>query len=300
MDVGKDYYASLGIGKDANTEQIKKAYRKLVIKHHPDKNQGSKDAEEKFKVIQEAYDVLSDPEKKSQYDQAREIREHPTHHWFRGARRFNSMDDISQMWQEATSGASRVYPNNKTLVKRGLLRSIKVPIYPVDVIEGGVVSFDFQRRLSDGKTQTVTKNFQVPVGIMNGARLEFKGDGDQKEIDGELICGDLIVMVYWQLPSNTVIDERGNAHCDIEVPYYDIVLGSVMTVPLLEGGAANVNLKKMTDTNISLRLRGKGFPTYMNGPRADMMLHLKPKFPKVENQREMELLREIKQLFDKG
>lgn len=299
MDIAKDYYAVLGIEKSASADDIKKAYRKLVVKHHPDKNGGSKDAEEKFKAIQEAYDTLSEPSKRSQYDNARDFRDAPEHYWFQGAKRFETMDDLVDMWEEVAKGSSRVRSNAKHFAKHQLNRSIKVPVFPHDVINGGTISFDYKRKLAGGRSETVTKSFRVPIGIKNATLIEFKGEGDEAMMDGDLLQGNLVVMVYYQLPKGVELDDNGNAYCDISVPYYDLILGGVISVPLLEGGMANVSLKKLTNTNISLRLRGKGFPIALNGPRADMMLKLKAELPAVENQREMEILQEVKKLFSK-
>lgn len=301
MDITKDYYSILGVNKDASAEQIKKAHRKLALKYHPDKNAESKDAEAQFKTVQEAYDVLSDAKKREQYDAARAM-EDPRNSWFQNAQRFNSMDDLQSMWDQIlrNHGGTR-QSNAKIQVKKALRRTIKVPVHPVDVINGGEVSFTFARKSPpNGATSSVTKAFRVPVGIKSGTLLEFKNDGDHTMFNNELVCGDLIVMVYYVLPKNIVLDDNMNVHCDVHVLYYDLILGCTLEVPLLEGGTANVNLKKLTNPDISLRLRGKGMPISVNGPRADMILHLVAKVPIVENIREMELLEEVKKIASKN
>lgn len=301
MDITKDYYSILGVNKDASAEQIKKAHRKLALKYHPDKNGENKEAEEQFKVVQEAYDVLSDAEQREQYDAARSMGD-PRRSWFQNAQQFGSMDDLQSMWEQILRNHGQTkHHNARAQMKKALRRAIKVPVHPIDVINGGEISFSFARKSPPNESvSNVTKTFRIPAGIKNGTLLEFKNDGDHAMLNGELICGDLVVMVYYALPKNIVLDDNMNAHCDVEVPYYDLILGGTLEAPLLEGGTANVNLKKLTNPNISLRLRGKGMPISINGPRADMMLHLVVKIPTVENVREMELLQEVKKIVSKS
>lgn len=298
MDPNKDYYATLEVDKSANADQIKKAYRKLAFKYHPDKNSGSKEAEEKFKSVQEAYDVLSDQDKKVQYDNMRTHGVNNTEHWFRNADGFNSFGDVEGMWRDIFGKAGHFSSSRTRNAGHNLTKRIKVPVHVVDIINGGTISFDFTRSTSNGPVN-VTKSFDVPKGIKDGSLIQFKGDGDEVKLGEHQIKGDLIVMVYYVLPNGVVLDEHMNAHCTIHVPYYDLILGSKLEVPLLEGGVANVNLKPLTNTDKSLRLRGKGLPITLNGPRADMMLHLVAQLPSNENAEEFRLLEEVRKSVKK-
>lgn len=295
MDITKDHYATLGLNKDAGADLIKKAYRKLAVKHHPDKNDGDPVAKAKFIEVQEAYDVLSDEKSRKEYDAARVSVNNSHHQWFQGEGGFTPPNDVEDMWERFVGGHRRsAKVNARERAKSALTKRVKVPIMPVDVIRGGEARFEFQRNEHNGTTASVKKAFRVPIGIKEGAQLLFRNDGHQAMFNGELLQGDLIVMVYYTLPNGITLDEQMNAHCEMKVPYYDLILGGTLEVPLLEGGTANIKLSKLTDPDISLRLRGKGFPVSVSGPRADMHLHLTPKLPTKENAQEMNLLEQVK------
>ncbi len=289
MDITKDYYAILGLTKEASDEDIKTSFRKLAKQYHPDKNNGSKDAEQKFKEVNEAYGVLSDDEKKKQYDIGRTK---PFGNVFDNS--WSPEGNFEDIFAEAFS---HYRPNKQRTIEqiqRKLQRRIKVPVMPMDVINGGEITFNFQRHLHNGTVAGVSKTFKIVKGMQDKMQLLFKDEGDQTMFSDSVLYGDLIVMIAYVLPSNVTLDESRNAHLMLPVPYYDIMLGGSIDVPLLEGGTATVKLKQFTDPDISLRLRGKGMPISVSGPRADMYVRLKPMLSRKENAKELELLGQIK------
>jgi len=292
MDPNKDYYASLGLKKGASSSDIKKSFRALALKYHPDKNSG-KDAKAKFQDINEAYEVLSDDGKRAQYERERELILNPPkqrHHAY-GGMFGGQMDDMMGAFMRQNAASMR------SQVRSTLHKKLSVTVALVDIIQGADISFEYQVRESDGGTHMVRKTFRLPAGTQEGAKISFPREGDKAVVEGELVVGDLVVVIrYYPFLEGMTMDEKKNVHYRMDIPYYDVILGSSIEVPMVEGGSVKINVKKLTDPNVPLRLKGKGMPISPGGPRADMHVHLSPRFPKQEDPKEVALIEEVKKL----
>lgn len=290
MDPRKDYYAVLGVEKDASQEDIKKAFRALAIKYHPDKNP-AKGATAKFQEINAANDVLSDEQKRAEYDGAREEpKGDPYGHWRQhwGGNSSN-WDDILWEYERENVASIRLQLRTRLHVRK------KYVIALADLISGNEVSFSYDQKQANGSTIKVRKTFVVPMGTRFGEKLEFKNEGHRATHAGKTIAGDLFVLIeYAPFIAGMEADEDNNIHCKVDIPYYSVILGTDIEVPLPEGGAAKVTVKKMSDVNVKLRLKGKGLPD-VKGKRADLYVQLVPLFPEAEDEEEMRLLEKIRE-----
>lgn len=300
MDPHKDYYSVLGIQKGASADDIKKAYRQLALKYHPDKNQGNKEAEERFKEVAAAYEVLSDDTAKWEYDKKREEAANPppraqqTRHQFTGFG--GSLDDLMNQFMKdgfMKQNAASI----RSQVKTSLHRKAFVTVAFADVINGATVSFNYKQKQTDGTFSPVNKRFDLPRGVREGSQIRFPQEGGKSMVEGELVVGDLIVVIMFPpLPFGMTKDEKGNVHHTISVPYYDLILGTSVEVPLLEGGKVKIDIKESTDPKLPLRLKSKGLPADESGARADMHVHVVPDFPKGVDKRERDLIEKIREL----
>jgi DnaJ-class molecular chaperone len=270
----KDYYSVLGVARSASDDEIKRAYRRLARKHHPDLNPGDKSAEAKFKDINEANEVLGDPEKRRKYDEL-------------GA-------NWRQYEQQAAAGHGRGFP--------GGARTHTMSAEEMQELFGDQAPFsDFfatffggaepsagrrgraprQRRGSDiealaeltleeaftGTTRRVavgtngadrTVEVRIPAGIKDGARIRAAGEGGRSTTGGQ--AGDLFLSV--RLQPHPRFERRGqDLHTRVSVPVTTAVLGGEVTVPTLSGSTLRLRIPEMTRAGRVFRLRGHGMPT---------------------------------------
>lgn len=303
MDPNKDYYAVLGLQKGASADDIKKAYRQMALKYHPDKTQGDKTAEDRFKEAASAYEVLSDDLAKWEYDKKREEAAKPPppkthqHHQFTGFG--GNLNDLMNQFMKDD------YLKQNAATIRGRVRislhfKTSVTVAFSDVINGATVNFDYKQKQTDGTVTTVTKRFALPRGTVEGFQFRFSGEGGRSKVDGELVMGDLIVTImYPSMPFGMTKDAKGNVHYHLTVPYYDLILGASVEVPMLEGGKVKIEIKEAADHKVPLRLKGKGFPVDKHGVRADLYVHVVPDFSKDLGKQERELIEKIRELKKK-
>ena len=282
----KDFYAVLGVTKDADATAIKKAYRVLAKKYHPDRNPDDAAAAERFKEIGEAYAVLSDPKERQQYDAIRSMAS--------GGARFTSgssgasgagfEDILSSMFgggggvRFSTSGASQ--PDLDDLMgmfgaggasTSGRRRSPfgfgsfgqREPVKGPDVLTAATLSL---RDAVAGTTVELTAdgksmNVRIPPGVRDGQKIRLRGKGRPGASGGE--PGDMVVTisvakhpVYSVDPKNPV-----NLRMDLPVSLAEAALGATVEVPLLDGSTTRVKIKAGTSSGTVLRLRGKGVVT---------------------------------------
>ncbi len=279
-----DYYKVLGVSRKTSKAEIKKAYRKLAMKYHPDKNKDNKEAEEKFKEISEAYAVLSNDEKRKQYDQI-------------GAegfsRRYSQEDifrnsDIGSIFQEFGFGDrffgndllsnlfnSRSSPQN---AEAELLVSLE------DVVKGST------KRVSFKTTEGLENlNIKIPVGIEAGKKLRLKGKGPLHPVSGQR--GDLFCKII--IESHPRFQRKGNdlVH-ETEVNISTLVLGGKIRITTLEGKTIELKVPPYTRDNACLRIKGKGIPASGKKSSGNLLVRLHPKIP-------TQLNPEQKKLFEK-
>lgn len=255
----KDYYKILGISKSASQSDIKKAYHKLAVKYHPDKNQGNRKAEEKFKEITEAYDVLSNTEKKQKYDTfGRFYKDQP-------GGGFDPNFDFKDLFGGDGGGFSTISNFFENLFG---VNDIGKDTPKDPRFKGGDIRQDLEVSLEEayhGTDKTIkvegrSLKIKIKPGVAHNQVLRLRGKGEKgadKDQNGDLLL-TLKVLLH---PS---IERKGNdLHQDVFVDLYTAVLGGKATVYTLKR-VISIRLDPGTDSGKVLRLRNMGMPDYKN------------------------------------
>ena len=260
----RDYYETLGLSRGATDEQIRGAYRKLARKHHPDVNPGNKDAEEKFKEINEAYSVLSDPQKRKQYDELGQNWKagadfKPPPDWRRDVRiDFGDLDDLGgsagfsdffeSMFGAARRGAGRRGAGFATR-GRDLEAQIRIPLEEAHRGTTRTIAL----RGPDGKQKSIRVN--IPAGVSDGETIRLPNEGESGAGGGG--SGDLFVNV--RIEPHPVFKRVGDGNLEVELPVmpWEAALGARVRVPTLDG-PVELSVPPNTQTGQRLRLRGQG------------------------------------------
>jgi DnaJ-class molecular chaperone len=279
--VAADPYQLLGVNKNASQDEIQQAYRKLAKKHHPDLNPGNKKAEERFKEIGIAYDILGDPEKRARFDRG-EIdasgAERPQRRYYReyadagpegGAagyasdRGFADFGDAEDIFAEffRRGGAAR-----GTVRMRGGDASYRLEIDFLDAVNGAVR----QLKLPDGSEIKVT----IPPGTRDGQILRLKGKGQPGINEGP--PGDALIEVS-VAPHRFFTRKGDDIHADLAISLAEAVLGGKVQAPTPTGWVT-LTIPKWSNTGRVLRLRGKGVAR-TDGTRGDEFVTLKVMLP---------------------
>ncbi|MCC9167093.1 DnaJ C-terminal domain-containing protein [Pontibacter harenae] len=258
----KDYYSTLGVEKTASQDEIKKAYRALAKKYHPDKNKGNSATEDRFKDISEAYDVLGDEEKRKQYDQLgsnwRQFQNggYSTGQGYRGGRDFSDEGDegfgggFSDFFQQFFGGGG--FGGHRG----GGPRTAKGQDYEAHV----------ELTLQEAYTGTVRliglKNQQLRItikpGVADGQVLRIPGKGAPAV--GAGVAGDLYVNI--KVKEHAQFKRNGDdLHRDLDLNLYTAILGGSAFVPTMDG-QLKLNIPEYSQNGKVLRLRGKGMPVY--------------------------------------
>lgn len=300
------YYQTLGVAKGASQDEIKKAYRKLALEFHPDRNQGNKQAEEKFKEISEAYAVLSDPDKRRQYDMMGDARfqQSPNHDdIFRNV-------DFGTIFQEMGLGGfdfesffggdpyGHARAGGRRGGGRGFSRGPTFDPAQFDVEHELVVSFsdaynggERQINLVLTTGEKINARIKIPQGIEDGKVLRLKGQGATRP-DG--LRGDLYLRVK-MTPHPQFVRHGNDIEVDVMVPFTEMSLGGSVDVPTPQG-TKKTRIKPGMQCGIKLRLRNLGFPDSSNGERGDLYARLLVQVPE-EHQitsQQKELLEQLK------
>ena len=325
---GKDYYSILGVNRNATEREIKQTYRRLARKYHPDVNPGDKSAEAKFKEINEAYEVLSDKEKRQKYDQFGDqwqyadqftkARGQQTPFWdfsqADGASRFHfSEGDTSSLFDDLLRGFG-----TKTSYRRAQTRRGQDIDYPVEVtLEEAyhgttrILSLGFEEPCSvcqgTGQIQNVpcsacrgsgmvprVKRLEVkiPPGVKNGSRVRFAGKGGAGYRGGK--SGDLYLIV--SVKPHQLFERRGdNLYVEVVVPLTVAVLGGEVQVSTLQGKLA-LKIPPETQNGRSFRLTGQGMPHLGNSSHGDLLAKVKVVLPTKLSAKEKELFKQLGEL----
>ncbi|MDR0826481.1 MAG: J domain-containing protein [Desulfovibrio sp.] len=286
----KDYYKILGIGKNASAEEIGKAYKKLARKHHPDLNQGDKGAEERFKDINEAHEVLKDQEKRRLYDQlgpnwqnGQNFQRPPGFENVRfdfggmgqggsgfsdffetlfgggGGRGFSGGFGGGSPFEGAEFGPRHSAPRKGRDVEAGLRLSLE------DAFNGGKKTITLAG--GPGAAQR-SLEVNIPAGVKNGGRIRLSGQGDQGSPGAP--AGDLFLKVDIAPHPHFKLDDTDVIY-DLHIPAWDGALGAKVTIPTLSGQVA-LNIAPGTGSGKKLRLRGKGLGSGKN--RGDQLVRI--------------------------
>jgi curved DNA-binding protein len=298
----KDYYAILGVDKTASKDEIKRAYRKLAKQHHPDANKGDKVSEEKFKDISEAYEVLSDDEKRRKYDMFGSQAQYahgadfdPSQFGWTGNVRYSTTGsgdrsdffnmffsdafDLSSLFGGARTGRTTAHvfegddlselfggrtAGRTSRVRDGRHIETQIEITPEEGATGT------ERRISlQTETGVRTINFRVPRGVKDGETIRLKGQGHPGVGGGQ--AGDLRLTV--KLKGGKFSFEDGQLVTQLDLYPWDAALGAKKTVDTLDGRIA-VNIPAGVQPGSKIRIAGKGYPS-RDGSRGDLYLKLR-------------------------
>jgi curved DNA-binding protein len=292
----KDYYATLGVQPTATQKEIRAAYRKLARQHHPDVNPGNSDAEARFKEINEAHEVLSDTEKRREYDEMRQ-RWQRGEQWQPQARRgagggppfgrrpdveyrsmspedledlFGGGDPFSDFFHDmfgrssaGARGSTRTAPP-----RRGEDVEAQTEISLEEAYSGTTRTVDF----GDGRRIEV----RIPAGIADGARVRAAGQGGPGR--GQGASGDLYVRVHVR-PHPLFRREGDDVYVRVPVPLDVALLGGEVPVPTLRGTTAQLRVPPDTQNGARLRLRGLGMPHLRGGGSGDLIAEVDVRLP---------------------
>lgn len=285
-----DYYKILGLEKNATDAQIKSAYRKLARKHHPDLNPNDKEAHKKFQQINEANEVLSDPDKRKKYDQYGKDWQHAGQ--FENARRQDASrnEDFGFSGEEGHGDFSDFF---SSLFGGGQGRETK--------FRGQDYRAELHLNLTDAYTthqQTITVNgknirITIPAGIENGQVIKLKGYGAAGVNGGP--NGDLYITFI--ITNNTMFKrDKNDLHTTVKIDLFTAVLGGEITLDTLSG-KIRLKVPPETQNGNRIRLKGKGFPVYKQENQfGDMFVTYEVTLPTNLTARQKELFTELSKL----
>lgn len=320
---GKDYYAILGVGRSATEKEIKHAYRRLARKYHPDVNPGDKTAEARFKEINEAYEVLSDPEKRKKYDRFGDQWQYAEQfaksgqgaQWDfnRGGRYttfdFGDLGDLGDVFGNIFQGFGS---GTGTARRSAKARSIE---YPVEVtLEEAyhgtkrVLQLQAEEPCSScagsgraGRTRCATcggsgrilkprrLEVKIPAGVNDGSKVRIAGQGSQS-YDGSK--GDLYLVVK-VLPHRVFERKNDDLHVEVPISLVTAMLGGEVEVPTLKGKVA-LKVPPETQNGKVFRLASQGMPHLNDSSRGDLFAKVKVMLPTKLTQQERQLFEQLR------
>jgi molecular chaperone DnaJ len=266
--LAEDLYKVLGVSKGASDEELKKAYRKLARKYHPDRNPDDAAAEEKFKQVQGAYDTLSDPEKREAYDRGGMFAGFggPRHEPFTAGPAgggFVDLGDLGDLFSMFTGGGGR-----RPRQQRGADLETEVPLSFRQSIDGAEV------RVPGGGGKALKA--KIPAGVRNGARIRIAGKGEPSPTEGP--PGDLYIVAR-VLPSPVFRRlDGGNLEVTVPITVAEALRGATIEVPTLEG-TKKIKVAAGTKHGTIQRLRGEGAPRPRGKGRGDIRYRLEVEMP---------------------
>ena len=273
----RDPYQILGVARDADQDTIKKAFRKLAKKLHPDLNPGNKKVEQEFKEVNVAYDLLSDPQKRARFDRG-EIDASGAERPERSFYRAYAEGGGNAKYREAEFGEFSAEDILSELFGRGRRNRQPPRMRGEDVTYTLAVSFvdaanGAKKRvtLADGKTLDVT----IPPGTEHGQTLRLKGQGMPGVGGGS--AGDAYVEIQIE-PHAFFTRKDSNVHLEVPVTVPEAVLGATLTVPTVDG-KVSIKVPPGSNTGTTLRLKGRGILDRKSGQRGDQYVTLKVVLP---------------------
>jgi DnaJ-class molecular chaperone len=303
----KDYYTTLGVKRDASDKDIKQAYRRLARKYHPDVNPGDAAAEQKFKEVSEAYNVLGTPESRKKYDQfghqAFSGGFDPFSTGGRGAYHFTG-DNLRDVFGHAGSTGGRGGFSNSfgsifdDLFGSGPSRQARetepnldieknVDIRFEDAVRGTTIQLRVPR--SNGAMDRI--QVRIPPGVDTGSRIRVAGKG--KSSRHGRADGDLYIIT--QVQSHAYFTRDGNdLVCDVPVTLGELTLGAKIDVPTIDG-KISMTIPPGTQNGRKFRLRGKGVPYLKGGGQGDQYVHVRVVLPDQLDDRSRTLMEEFDQ-----
>jgi len=301
-----DYYDVMGVAEDAPAEQIKKAYRRLARQYHPDVSQED-DAEEKFKQVGEAYEVLKDPEKREEYDNLRKYgafngdQFNPPPDWeaqggFRrgsggegefDARQFSDFFDAIY----GRSAGFRSEPGSGGFAVRGEDVHAGVSVTLAEAYAGTTRTFSLEMHRYDESGRAIpdvkTLKTSIPAGVVNGQKIRLRGQGQPGFGGAE--NGDLFLEINLVEDKRFVVDGR-DITLALPISPWEAILGGAVEVPTL-GGNVKLTIPENASAGQKLRLKGKGLP---GDPAGDQYVVLKIVVPRIESDEDRKLVEQMR------
>ncbi|TYT76209.1 DnaJ C-terminal domain-containing protein [Desulfobotulus mexicanus] len=288
-----DYYKILGVDRKASTEEIKKAYRKLAVKHHPDKNPDDPGAEATFKKISEAYAVLSDPEKRQQYDM----------YGSAGFQQRYSQEDIfrnfdfSDVFREfgfGGSGFTSFFGSGRNggtrfhhTPAKGQDRVYQLPLTLREMAEGAQKTLSFSIQ---GKNEQL--QVRIPKGMLPGKKIRLTGKGNPSPTGGP--PGDLYIQSSL-IPDPVFRHEDQDLFIDHHIGLTDVLLGTRIRVPTLDGKELEINISPGTQHKTRMRIPNRGLPQMQNpDQKGDLYINIIVRMPKELSSEQKELIIKLK------
>lgn len=297
----RDFYEVLGVAKTASEKEIKKAYKKLAMKFHPDKNPDDPTAADKFKEVKAAYEILMDKEKRTAYDQfGHNAFENPGmggghgggHQGFGQQGGYSDFEDMfggafGDMFSNARGGRGGFGGRHSTRPQKGEDLQYTMEIDLEDAISGASRVIDLP--VFEGNAQTNKKlNIKIPAGIEDGGRIRLTGKGHPGVNGGAQ--GDVYIQMNIR-PHPRYTREGNNLLCKATTDFVTAALGGKVEVNTL-GGAISLKIPEGTQTGRKFRLKGKGV-TDRKGNTGDLIVQLVIETPLNLNERQKELLNEF-------
>ena len=298
----KDYYKILGVDKNATKDDIKKVFRRLAKKYHPDKNPGDKASEEKFKEVTEANEVLSDPEKRKKYDQLGS-------NWKQYQNAGTEANGRYRNYQSGNQGGGATYSGNFD----ELFGNVGGFSDFFESFFGGKTNYSKQSNPRKGKDYEASlsisleeahhgteKEFtldgkkiriKITPGIDHGKKLRLKHQGSEGIAGGEK--GDLYINI--KIENHSHFERNGNdLYCNLDVDLFTAILGGKKPLKTLDGKTINVNIPPETESGTTFRIKEMGMHHSNNlNLRGDLFVKVKVKLPKHLSPKEIELFKEL-------
>lgn len=297
----RDYYAILGVSKDASEKEIKQAYRRLARKYHPDVNPGNKEAEEKFKEISEAYEVLSDKEKRAKYDRFGEQWKHAGEYSPGGPGGFTyeRYGDFDFDFGGGPSGFSDFFEmlfgprggtRTRTWPDKGEDIEAQIEVTLEEAFHGATKAFTISRRPGEQPRRLEVK---IPAGVKDGSRIRLAGEGAEGPTGKR---GDLYLIV--KMAPHPVFERRGDdLYREVDVPFPTAALGGQIEVGTLTG-KGTMKIPAGTQSGQTFRLAGQGMPRLNRQGRGDLYVRVRVSVPTNLTPRQRELIEELRRTLE--
>jgi molecular chaperone DnaJ len=313
---GKDYYSILGVSRSASDKDIKATYRRLARQYHPDVNPGNKSAEQRFKEINQAYEVLSDTDKRKKYDQYGEQWEQAQQYaeaarqaqqqgsGFRYTRQPGEQQevnfdegDLGSIFGDILGGRMGGFGRKSSRSRRGQDMEYQIELTLEEAFNGTMRNISLQSEAActachgtgriqnlpcsvcrgSGKTMQVKRlEVKIPAGVEDGSKVRIAGKGEPGAGGGS--PGDLYLIV--SLQKHNLFERRDNdLHVDVPVPLTTVMLGGEVQVPTLKGSKLALKIPAETQNEKIFRLVGQGMPVLGSTARGDLLVKVKVVLP---------------------